>query len=137
MLLAVTACLATTSCGGGDRDTALKLARQACQFLPDQDGPEPAAATGASSISAERMEELVKHASDAADQSGRAARLDPTWNELARALSNITDDLRALSPIMPTPQDDRTYEQRMAAQAPAGDFSKSIRTASAECRKAS
>lgn len=72
--------IGTRLAAGSDQERALEYARRACQNVDsdgdseDRDYWQPA------------LDEQVKGWGENADNAARAARLDPQWNELARAM---------------------------------------------------
>ncbi|MFD4855095.1 hypothetical protein [Streptomyces atratus] len=78
-----------TGCSGGDEDKALELARQVCGDLTPSDDAAPTVPSSDPLLDATAMQSLkdfLPTIEKDADQAAQAARLDSTWNALAKAV---------------------------------------------------
>lgn len=125
--------LAITSCGVSDEDEALKLARAACERAP--------AAPGQVATEVDEAR-IAAGYEESADQAAKAARLDPTWDELSTAYVALAEGFGLLA-TLPLDASGRYVQSRATEQQRAQLAEVLPRAVAAEptvraqCRKAS
>ena len=134
-LCVVVATVALSSGCQSDADRALTLVRDACDMTGPLDKSDDLGDRGKQldgnlpmAFANDWHGELSKRANLATD----AAQLDPTWNHLARALSNMANEIPTIQPVFEAATPKWTSDRKESV----GRYLGAVQVVQTECRKA-